>query len=47
MSKLTIPFVSGGKDKNGNKTGRKTLSHGSNRCKRHPSSKRCTNGSMK
>jgi|SaaInlStandDraft_3_1057020.scaffolds.fasta_scaffold15768_3 hypothetical protein len=47
MSKTAIPFTKAAKDKNGNKTSKKSLSHGSLRCQRHPGSKRCTNGSMK
>jgi hypothetical protein len=46
MSKLSIPFVAAGRDANGNRKGKKSLSHGSKRCQRHPNSKRCTNGSM-
>lgn len=46
MSKISIPFVKAKKDKNGNRISKKTLSHGSYRCKRHPNSKRCLNGSM-
>ena len=44
MSKLSVPFVIARKDQNGNKISKKTLSHGSHRCKRHPNSKRCLNG---
>lgn len=46
MSKVAIPLVKARKDKNGNYISKKTLSHGSYRCKRHPNSKRCLNGSM-
>ncbi len=42
-----IPFTKAAKDKNGNKTSKKSLSHGSHRCARKPDSKRCNNGSMK
>lgn len=46
MSKTSIPFTSARKDKNGNRISKKNMSHGSLRCKRHPNSKRCTNGSL-
>jgi len=47
MGKHAIAGVARKRDANGNVTGKKSLSHGSYRCQRHPNSKRCTNGSMK
>jgi len=51
MSKVQIPGVlkRGQKqsDANGNRTVKKSVSHGALRCKRKPNSKRCLNGSMK
>jgi len=41
MSKVAIPSVIHKKDQNGNKISKKSSSHGSHRCKRHPGSKRC------
>jgi hypothetical protein len=45
MSKTTINGIvkkgQKSRDANGNKIVKKTMSHGSNRCKRHPTSKRC------
>jgi len=46
MSKNAIPFTTMKKDMNGNRISKKALSHGANRCKRKPNSKRCLNGSM-
>jgi hypothetical protein len=47
MGKSTIPGIKFKKDPNGNKLSAKATSHGSYRCKRHPTSPRCLNGSMK
>jgi len=47
MSKTMIPGVARRRDANGNVIGKKSTSHGSYRCQRHPLSKRCNNGSMK
>jgi len=41
MSKTAVPGVVAKKDPNGNRLAKKTLSHGTFRCKRHPNSKRC------
>ena len=46
MSKTMIPFTKSARDKNGNRVSKKSLSHGTMRCKRKPNSKRCLNGSM-
>jgi len=46
MSKTPIPGVTYKKDPNGNRLTKKASSHGSFRCKRHPNSPRCTNGSV-
>jgi hypothetical protein len=43
MSKTSIEGVKRRKDHNGNCISKKTLSHGTYRCKRHPNSKRCKN----
>jgi hypothetical protein len=51
MSKQQIPGVlkrgQKSRDSNGNRTVKKSMSHGALRCKRRPNSKRCLNGSMK
>jgi hypothetical protein len=44
MSKTIISGRPHRKDANGNKISKKSLSHGTYRCTRHPTSKRC-NGS--
>lgn len=41
MSKTMIPGIKAKKDPNGNRLTKKTLSHGTYRCKRKPTSKRC------
>lgn len=41
MSKMSIPGRDSKKDVNGNRLGRKSVSHGTFRCSRHPNSKRC------
>jgi hypothetical protein len=41
MSKSAVKYVKRRKDHNGNCISKKTLSHGSYRCKRRPNSKRC------
>ncbi len=41
MSKTMIDGVKAKKDPNGNKLSKKSMSHGSYRCKRKPNSKRC------
>ena len=41
MSKTAINGKPTKRDANGNKISSKSTSHGSNRCKRHPNSKRC------
>ena len=48
MGKRGIPFVEIKRNPNTRKAtaSKKHMSHGSFRCKRHPNSKRCRNGSM-
>ncbi len=48
MGKRAIPFVTIKKNENTRKAvaTKKHMSHGSFRCKRHPNSKRCNNGSI-
>jgi hypothetical protein len=41
MSKTVIEGVKRKRDANGNNISKKSLSHGSYRCKRKPNSKRC------
>lgn len=41
MSKSAINGVTRKSDANGNRISKKASSHGTYRCKRHPSSKRC------
>jgi len=43
MSKTMIDGVKRKKDPNGNQLSKKSMSHGTYRCKRHPTSKRCKN----
>jgi len=42
MSKTMIDGIKTKKDNNGNRLSKKSTSHGTYRCDRHPNSKRCT-----
>jgi len=46
MSKTMIPGVKLKRDANKNRISKKMYSHGTFRCKRHPNSKRCLNGTI-
>jgi hypothetical protein len=41
MSKTMIDGVTARRDQNGNKISKKSMSHGTYRCQRHPNSPKC------